>query len=363
MNGITNLPGAHSQNSKTFLLLEELEKSQFRNSIKRHPFNHKIEVLCIQDPGTNFALPDPIQSFLDSSDLVLYKSEIKLLDFLEKEFILKYIHKGSFIAISWKNKIDQDNVVSIDGNGILYLSLCKDSYEASGLLGKPVLFSKTSDPKYLITIDLKSKAMAFDSKAYKRVKWSFSNVLTEAFEIIYSYSDPESSPFPSPLFHKCIQEWTKKSDILLTPDSISNLALLDTTENLNYQSDSVDICEWIGMSTLDSDFLYPENELRPIDPFISVYTVPSPHSKKLVSKLSSVGIISPFLVEMIHRLLMENFNNFIVTCWGFEDSPISWVNSDHGYFVSGENVYSNIVDKTSNKIFRIRHCGSYDRVS
>src|SRR5450756_2066140 len=60
--------------------------------------------------------------------------------FLEPSFVAQYILTGSLYALSL-TRLDSDDTLCIDGQGMLILSVCKDTYQQLGLVGRPCRFA------------------------------------------------------------------------------------------------------------------------------------------------------------------------------------------------------------------------------
>ncbi len=58
----------------------------------------------------------------------------------------------------------------------------------------------------------------------------------------------------------------------------------------------------------------------------------------------------------------ETLTWIAVSIWGFEDSPVSWKNNEHGWYNSGDNHYNIIVFKTG-EFWLIKTLSTYDVTS
>ncbi|PVU93083.1 hypothetical protein BB559_003450 [Furculomyces boomerangus] len=248
--------------------------------------------------------------------------------------------------------------------------MTKDAYESAGLLGKQSPFPTSIEKRYLVEIDLKKKSMRPGEKQYERIKWSFSNVLTERYEFLLGYFDAvtgESREFSinesvdgdaKKAFSKVKPSWECSTRYLDVPESIfSTVDFCTQMRESWFQSDVKDLFEWIGMVSIESEFVYPGASA---DPFISVYSVPSPNKSCSVSLYSIRGLIHPNFIFDVVNHLTEELDDFVVFVSGFEDSPVSWNKRNHGYLYNGENLYCQIRNPKSNHCLTLRHCGAYD---
>ncbi|KAF9197847.1 Ribonuclease P protein subunit p40 [Haplosporangium sp. Z 27] len=136
--------------------------------------------------------------------------------------------------------------------------------------------------------------------------------------------------------------------------SLENIIIPDTTtirtigkNDLRWRKNVSELYEWIGMASIQSDRITLGDN---IDPFLCVYSTPPQATTETVASSGCLveisGMIpSASILRMFNdiRTLIDNpaepeWANF--TVWGFQDSPISWLNKEHGHLVSGENMYS-----------------------
>ncbi|KAF5281240.1 hypothetical protein FQA39_LY05126 [Lamprigera yunnana] len=110
---------------------KEINNDSCFKTIQSLPHNHLVSIVI---PNT-LRTPETICNLLQT-DCEYYKvSDINLEEFLNPVFIDNFMKKGALTALSINTKIDCDNCVSVTSNGLLILSLRKESYETFGLDG------------------------------------------------------------------------------------------------------------------------------------------------------------------------------------------------------------------------------------
>lgn len=68
-------------------------------------------------------------------------AHVPLTLFLTPTFVAHYIHSGALYAMSMTH-LDTQDTACLDGQGMLILSLTKDTYQTLGLVGRPCRFSR-----------------------------------------------------------------------------------------------------------------------------------------------------------------------------------------------------------------------------
>ncbi|ORX39488.1 hypothetical protein BCR36DRAFT_375566 [Piromyces finnis] len=86
-------------------------KESLKQKDKIHPFNNKIEILIPTSNDITFDL---------ENNTTYYVANIPLVELLTNEFIDKYIKNEEFIALSFKQRLDNDDVFAID-SGIIFI--------------------------------------------------------------------------------------------------------------------------------------------------------------------------------------------------------------------------------------------------
>ncbi|KAF9188139.1 hypothetical protein BGZ51_000723 [Haplosporangium sp. Z 767] len=232
----------------------------------------------------------------------------------------------------------------------LILSLTKDSYEQFGLTGVPSKFYRDRQ-RYVVEINLIAPSMLPGKPGFERIKWCFENTLVTVFPMVLASVDPQGASLPME-FPDSACAIQQSFGIQCTP--LHNILVPDTTiirtigkNDVRWRINVSELYEWIGMTGIQSDRIKFNDR---IDPFLCVYSNPPQAAEEPVPSIGCLieiaGLIpSPSILRIFDALrslltgpLDQKWANF--TVWGFQDAPISWLGSEHGHLMSGENMYS-----------------------
>ncbi|XP_077983099.1 uncharacterized protein LOC144437939 [Glandiceps talaboti] len=310
-----------------------------------------IEILL---PGCKH-FPTELAESLPSSEVFYHVKNLPISEFITIEFINRFIKKGKFYALSRGPHIDTGNVVAVLPTGILLLSVDKDTYEELGLVGTPSQFNiHKKQRKFVIEIDLTATAFHPGKKNYERVSWCLKDRLDLNFDFYLSWdpSDKKGRESIASFFqnYKCEEVPLKLTKQRLTDTAVPviNSDNLDTTltdDGSCQQCNAWDFYEWLGAMACQVDCSVGQS-----DGFVSRYTCPDPqHVVDHAVSHQYVGYVTPNTVEK----LLDNLRLYVksskktpwasITVHGFMDSPVSWKNREHGFYVSGENLYTFVV--------------------
>ncbi|KAJ1934289.1 hypothetical protein FBU59_005746, partial [Linderina macrospora] len=117
--------------------------------------------------------------------------------------------------------------------------------------------------------------------------------------------------------------------------------------------------EWVGQVAMDSDRLTEKT----VDPFINAYSVPQPCTKSDVTVVTVSGLLAPAAIAKFAQLISDQGADFFLCVWGHEDAPVSWNTSEHGYLVSGENMYAQAYRLADQRCITFQACGAWDSFS
>jgi hypothetical protein len=155
--------------------------------VLRHPFNHQVEVFTPSiDSEQNFP---PVGSF---SDGFYYHVVLPLGNLLTPTFINSYIRPGSFFCLSACG-IDRGNSLLIRPDGILVMSVDRDTYQLLGLQGTKSVFKCRQANRFNITINLLDAAFAPGRSGYERTLAAFQRS-PEAALLVSSAHDVDFGP-------------------------------------------------------------------------------------------------------------------------------------------------------------------------
>ncbi|KAG5519483.1 hypothetical protein PMAC_002110 [Pneumocystis sp. 'macacae'] len=264
---------------------------------------------------------------------------VKLSWFLCDDVLNKLIKTEILCALSM-NHIDTDDVICIN-KGIIILSLTKETYEKAGLVGKPSAFSKISS-RWNVTLDMRDSSMKKGKKGFNRILWSFENNFLREFSFKISALNEDDIKvieevvgLSSRLAH--FEDY--ESGQILCPSFSYPEEIYDLDLNKIIRREwAMEIYEWLGLVSLRADKLRIQNKPGP---YISTYHISNALEGEVMTFLWSGMISCTWILNIWTSLLnIQDMNWFSLTVNGFEDSPISWENCEHGYFYGGENTYT-----------------------
>ena len=136
-----------------------------------------------------------------------YNVRVPLASLLSIDFLDEYVRKGEFSAFTIDSRIDHSNVVAFLPNGVLILTVDRDTYQSLGLTGRPSKFRSLKSSRYDIVIDFRSPIFQTGKAAYKRLLWCLEDSTDPCVLLATYVRDGCSHPikFPATPF---ILNWT-----------------------------------------------------------------------------------------------------------------------------------------------------------
>ncbi|KAJ6017637.1 hypothetical protein N7451_001016 [Penicillium sp. IBT 35674x] len=273
------------------------KKSPF-SAILNHPFIHTVEVILPNDVyEKNQTSLDALES-PQCARVSMYPS-----DLFEHDFFNTYIKAGNILMIS-EGRSGSDTVFTLR-NGLLKVETGKETYERTGLSGKPMRSGGRKHGK---------ERFGFD-----RIVWSFKNVLNQSMS--WLFYDLESTPEQnndskpiqshSPKWFNCAPV-RNRLDRVLVP-SLSGLVSKDMPE-VEQQDSCGSFSEWIALVQMRSSRVSADDA---VDPYLSRYSVPD-SDKTSVSDLISLkwhGLISPKWTIQLFASLLSHTTSFSSSAW------------------------------------------------
>ncbi|KAJ9272106.1 hypothetical protein DTO212C5_1869 [Paecilomyces variotii] len=312
------------------------KKSPF-SAILSHSYVHTTELILPREIYN--AIWESVDSKLQR--LQYAKVILPLSSLLEGEFFNKYIKTSDVLMIS-EGRSGVDDVFSLR-NGILRLELGRESYEKSGLSGKPIRSGgrKHAKERYLVEINLRLPSMLHGKKGFERIVWAFKNALTTSVTWLFCdlSSEPNYTGQGSPLekhhptIVSCSPLRKDYHDVLVPPIDMGGL--VDAS-----QDDVQDLCqefsEWIALVSLGSPRVVAGDS---VDPYLSRYSVPQVEISKpsdLVS-LKWRGLIPSHWISQLFTLLLREMSRTSTSTFWFAFSSNSLgreaVESKDGYTI------------------------------
>uniref|UniRef100_A0A4X1SLB5 Ribonuclease P/MRP subunit p40 n=2 Tax=Sus scrofa TaxID=9823 RepID=A0A4X1SLB5_PIG len=277
------------------------DKSRHRHIVETHYYNYRVSFLIPECGILSKELKDLVMAFGPYYSV----KDLPLHELITHEFINTFVKKGSCSALTYNANIDEDNAAALLPNGKLILSLDKDTYEETGLQGRPSRYSGR-------------KIMKFSA---------------------------EESTLMSYFSSYRIQEHRPK----IAVSSVADLQcpVLRSSE-LGGQPDTacsaLELFDWLG-----AVFSHAELNNEP-DSFLSSYCCPQPSTVVARASLCTVtGFILPEKICLLLEQLCRYFDEPKLAPWvtlavqGFADSPVSWRENEHGFRRGGEHLYNFVI--------------------
>ncbi|KAJ2741605.1 hypothetical protein GGI20_005077 [Coemansia sp. BCRC 34301] len=361
MSSHVPLPKERHNKSKLFVTVSPLssKKKEHTRCIESHPFNYRCTVIAPESANVGQLVKSQIDCY--------YRATLKLSDIIDPAFIAAFVKKNTLLALSIGRRIDADDVFAVDGQGMLILSVCKDTYESLGIVGTPAQFPLERGSRFIIKIDLKAACMAPEKKYFQRIKAGLDAVLNESVEFLVGYYDAETGKslnFDVPGATQC----TPNVDEHVVVDAVVPQfnELLDAKDKVSdsWIERTQEVFEWVGLATLGSSRVTS----IPTDPEVCEYAVPEPHLKTNLCVVSVSGMLSPKAISVVaHRLASQvSAQDAAAECgaflcvWGHEDAPVSWASDEHSFLTSGEHMFVQAFVPQSDRCVVFQACGPWD---
>ncbi|XP_017527034.1 ribonuclease P protein subunit p40 isoform X5 [Manis javanica] len=274
------------------------DKSRHRHLVETHYHNYRVSFL-IPECGI---LSEELKNLVMETGPYYFVKNLPLHELITQEFINTFVKKGSCYALTYNTNIDEDNTVALLPNGKLILSLDKDTYEETGLQGRPSQYSGRRIMKFIISIDLVALSFNLDSKKYERISWSLKEKKPLKFDFLlaWHHTGAEDSTMVSYFSNYQIQEHQPK-------------IALSTVADLQ--------CPVLQSSSLRGD---PEVACS---------------APELLDWLGAV-----FSHAELHYFDEPKLAPWVtLSVQGFADSPVSWRENEHGFRKGGEHLYNFVI--------------------
>ncbi|KAJ2158092.1 hypothetical protein GGF46_004027 [Coemansia sp. RSA 552] len=354
------LPKERHNKSKLYVTVSGLgsKKQEHISCIESHPFNYRLSIVAPQ--GSN-KVGQTLARHVGS----YFKISLRLADLIDPAFIANYVKRNTVVALSTTRYIDADDVFAIDGRGYLVLNVCKDTYETLGLVGRQAQFPLERGARFIIEIDLKSDLMDPAKKYFQRIHSRFRAVLDELVEFTIGYYDKDGRPLNLDLPGASIHEPRFEEHRLvgaLVPE-ISEQFIGAKKQSEEWADEAQGIFEWIGLAASGSRAVIGSE--RP-DAHTCLYDVPEPNTPADLCVTTATGLLSAKAISTVVQELLGDPQTpeFYICVWGHEDAPVSWNRSEHGYLVSGENMYAQMYRPSQRScVVGFQACGPWDTFS
>ncbi|KAI9782069.1 MAG: hypothetical protein M1816_002010 [Peltula sp. TS41687] len=253
-------------------------KKQPYSTIRSNHFNHTVELILPEQAHHD--------KFLEGLSRIKYCTVILSLEaLLERDFLTTYIKNGNIIMLS-EGRVGIDNTFRLS-DGLLRLSLDRETYERAGLVGKPDGSAKTKRGKsrWVVEINLRLPSMVHGKKGYQRLLRACENVLKGSVQWLFCDLDQnESSPNPIDCHHpthKLPQPELLRTPLVRVPrfdfemsssdaPTLSKAVEMSTVEK-DFQERAIEYYEYLNLVCMESPRIVTTDA---IDPFLSRYNVP-----------------------------------------------------------------------------------------
>ncbi|XP_011484674.1 ribonuclease P protein subunit p40 isoform X2 [Oryzias latipes] len=300
------------------------ERSSFQNEKNR--VSAQVSLLLPDCSSAPSHLDETLKSF---NSFYLIK-KLPIYKLLNENFLRSAIYNGSVYGLSHQTRIDEDNCVSLMPNGILTLSLDKDSFELLGFEGKPSRFNHRRCSRFVVTVNLTDSCMAPGRRNYLRLLEGLKSRLPLQTDFLLSHH-PGGGASLHPLLSCC--DWSEHQP------EVKFRSLTNVSFPVPESCDPHSFLQWLG--AVESG-VSGENSSNS---FLSSLICPEP--KTQTNCALSACVSGMLLPQDIQRLIgqlrshLEQVQSWaVLTVHGFADSPVSWGGREHGFLRGGENFYS-----------------------
>ncbi|XP_021567701.1 ribonuclease P protein subunit p40 isoform X3 [Carlito syrichta] len=276
-------------------------KSRHQHLVESHYHNYRVSLL-IPECGI---LSKELKNLVMETGPYYFVKNLPLHELITHEFISTFVKKGSCYALTYNTNVDEDNTVALLPNGKLILSLDKDTYEETGLQGRPSQYSGR-------------KVMKFS---------------TEESTMMSYFSSYQ------------IQEHQPKVELSTVRDL--QCPVLQSGElggEPEVACSTLELFDWLGAVFCNSDLNNEPNN------FISTYCCPQPSTVVAKAYLCTItGFILPEKICLLLEQLRHYFDEPKLAPWvtlsvqGFADSPVSWRENEHSFRKGGEHLYNFVI--------------------
>uniref|UniRef100_A0ABI7Y0I6 Uncharacterized protein n=2 Tax=Felidae TaxID=9681 RepID=A0ABI7Y0I6_FELCA len=277
------------------------DKSRHRHLVETHYHNYRVSFL-IPECGI---LSKELKNLVMETGPYYFVKNLPLHELITHEFINTFVKKGSCYALTYHTNIDEDNTVALLPNGKLILSLDKDTYEETGLQGRPSQYSGR-------------KIMKFSAEESRMMSY-FS-----------SYGIQERQP-----------------RVALSTASELQCPVLRSGElggAPGAACSAPELLDWLGAVFSNAQLNNEPNN------FVSTYCCPQPSTVVAKAYLCTItGFIVPEKIRLLLEQLCRYFDEPKLAPWvtlsvqGFADSPVSWRENEHGFRKGGEHLYNFVI--------------------
>uniref|UniRef100_A0A667J155 Ribonuclease P/MRP subunit p40 n=1 Tax=Lynx canadensis TaxID=61383 RepID=A0A667J155_LYNCA len=277
------------------------DKSRHRHLVETHYHNYRVSFL-IPECGI---LSKELKNLVMETGPYYFVKNLPLHELITHEFINTFVKKGSCYALTYHTNIDEDNTVALLPNGKLILSLDKDTYEETGLQGRPSQYSGR-------------KIMKFSAEESRMMSYFASYGIQERQPRVALST---ASELQCPVL--------RSGELGGAPEAACS---------------APELLDWLGAVFSNAQLNNEPNN------FVSTYCCPQPSTVVAKAYLCTItGFIVPEKIRLLLEQLCRYFDEPKLAPWvtlsvqGFADSPVSWRENEHGFRKGGEHLYNFVI--------------------
>ncbi|WFD36086.1 hypothetical protein MCUN1_002957 [Malassezia cuniculi] len=324
------------------VIVNTLSCATTQSVVQTHPFNYMLDVIV---PKNAPQLESDIRAAAQTARP--YVARVTASMFLEPSFVAQYIRSGSLYALS-TSALDSDDMLCIDGNGMLVLSLLKDTYQTLGLVGRPSRFGYGSSgragdrksgamSRYIVELPLLAPSFVPGKRGYERAlqclrSWDEQRSNEPSWTVLMTWTPPENTtgsaaaaaeiqvPPPCSL---------RPLPLEVSAKHVSDAWVPSVSGCLGDEA-SLDMLEWCGLAILASPRLLTFSAQHTP---VAGYT-PPPSAAGDYMHVRVRGFIAPALAAQVLGFVSAWAQQEHTWCYvgvtGFADAPIAWQSAHPG---------------------------------
>ncbi|KAJ3800006.1 ribonuclease P 40kDa subunit-domain-containing protein [Lentinula aff. detonsa] len=286
---------------------------KIKNQPHCHPFTQQIDLIF----PSNESFERLLETSLKAPNYV--KGQVSLSQIIAKRanFVEKYAMRSGLSLLSAGSgpgfSVREEDVWCIDHRGVLTLSVCKETYEGLGLVGKRVTSgkgkAKQGDGRHVISIPLYAKeaesakvwvqreaaVKRWEERRVREIGSSSWNVLI----LIKDSKNVDSLNITPVRCQKNVLQDVHIPVVRLTPRPRCQ-SPSEEEEEEDWCETMQGLFEWVGMAGFGSTRLKANDR---IDPFVAVYEPPWPTHVGSVTHIQWTGFIRPSFVQSLIDLI------------------------------------------------------------
>ncbi|KAK9474446.1 ribonuclease P 40kDa subunit-domain-containing protein [Dipodascopsis tothii] len=331
-----------------------------RAIVSGHHFNRRIEIIVpAQAVQATQAVVDRV-----FADACFYHGTLPLSFFLEGEFFNTHVKTGSCLVLSL-SKIDQDDVFCIY-NGILRLSLTRETYEKAGIVGRVSKFNKL---RYIIELDLRDAGMFAGHKLFDRLLTAAresplarpvacvanvggaSECMAAATRHELRSQTATFGPVAVPPFPRPAAEFAHTAAV--TPPTYQELSPAELAQYYKsaHAEELLHLLEWTALVAVESPLVVADAAPS----VTATYAVfESGRPAETVARIVVDGLVtSAQALAVFDALSLASAADSwtALTVYGFDDAPVSWHAAEHSFLLSGDNNYTVVVPPSADRAY------------